>query len=156
MLLPGGRTAHSTFKIPISLTGTCNIKKGTNLAKEIKNKTNLIIWDEAVCMKKEVIESVDTTLRDICECNKPFGGIITVFSGDFRYDDRYLLCLYGFSLYSSLRQTLPVVQRGNRAAIVDASIKRSQLWSKMRVLSLKDNIRCSDIVYANFLIERTW
>jgi len=44
MLLPGGRTAHSKFKIPIDITefSTCTIKRQSNLAKLI-HQTSLII-----------------------------------------------------------------------------------------------------------------
>ena len=48
-LLPGGRTAHSTFKLPLDLarqeTPTCNIMKNTMVAKMMK-KIKLIVWDE--------------------------------------------------------------------------------------------------------------
>lgn len=42
----------------------------------------------------------------------PFGGIVVVFSGDFR-------------------QVLPVVKRANPAAIVAITIKKSKLWRKV-------------------------
>ncbi|OIT40598.1 hypothetical protein A4A49_56272, partial [Nicotiana attenuata] len=45
LLLPGGRTAHSRFVIPLNVTedSTCNIKQGTPLANLII-KAKLIIW----------------------------------------------------------------------------------------------------------------
>ena len=45
LLLPGGRTAHSKFKIPVPIfeDSTCNILQGSQLA-ELLNQTNLIIW----------------------------------------------------------------------------------------------------------------
>ena len=48
-LLPsGGRTAHSRFKIPLNINeySTCDIKKGTQLARLIE-ETCLVVWDEA-------------------------------------------------------------------------------------------------------------
>ena len=47
LLLPGGRTAHSRFAIPIDINevSTCNIGKNTQLADLIR-QTSLIIWDE--------------------------------------------------------------------------------------------------------------
>ena len=47
LLLCGGRTAHSMFKIPLSLDpdSTCPIPKEGRLAGLIQN-TRLIIWDE--------------------------------------------------------------------------------------------------------------
>ena len=47
ILLVGGRTSHSTFKIPIPSRDdtTCSIRRGTHLA-ELLCTTSLIIWDE--------------------------------------------------------------------------------------------------------------
>ena len=44
LLLPGGRTAHSRFKIPYDLEEgvVCDIKRGSMLAELIK-KTSLVI-----------------------------------------------------------------------------------------------------------------
>ena len=46
LLLQGGRTAHSQFKIPLEpdATSTCNISRDSQLAKLIK-ATKLIIWE---------------------------------------------------------------------------------------------------------------
>ncbi|KAK2385880.1 ATP-dependent DNA helicase PIF1 [Trifolium repens] len=48
LLLPGGRTAHSKFKIPVPTleNSTCNIDHSDELAGLLK-QTKLIIWDEA-------------------------------------------------------------------------------------------------------------
>ena len=51
-VLPGGRTAHSIFKIPLILnaTSTCNIKPFKPEAKTNefeKMNSKLIVWDEA-------------------------------------------------------------------------------------------------------------
>ncbi|XP_038687482.1 ATP-dependent DNA helicase pif1-like [Tripterygium wilfordii] len=91
LLLPGGRTTHSRFRIPIEPTeeSTHDIKQGTQLARLIC-KTSLIIWDEAPMASKYCFESLDKTLRDILRntfdnsANKPFGGLTTVLGGDFR------------------------------------------------------------------------
>ena len=47
LLLIGGRTAPSTFKIPIEIHegSTCSIGKNSDLAKLIR-VTDLVIWDE--------------------------------------------------------------------------------------------------------------
>lgn len=52
-LLPGGRTAHSRFKIPLNVDAdsVCNITKQSNLAQLIM-QASLIIWDEAVMMNR--------------------------------------------------------------------------------------------------------
>ena len=71
LLLPGGRTAHSKFKIPVPIfeDSTCNIIHGSQLA-ELLNQTNLIIWDEAPMTHKFCFEALDQTLRDIIKEKK--------------------------------------------------------------------------------------
>ncbi|KAL6626309.1 hypothetical protein ACP70R_030035 [Stipagrostis hirtigluma subsp. patula] len=70
LLLPGGRTAHSRFKIPLDIHdgSFCSIGRGTMLAGLIK-RTSLIIWDEAPMTHRFW---------------KPFGGMPILFGGDFR------------------------------------------------------------------------
>ena len=71
VLLPGGRTAHSRFKIPVSnLHGSsmCRIPRGTALAKLLQ-ETRLIIWDEAPMTHRHCFEALDRTLQDITECS---------------------------------------------------------------------------------------
>jgi len=123
-LLEGGRTAHSRFKIPLQAfsDSTCNISKRSDLA-ELLHYTKLILWDEAVMMKRDIFEAVDRTFRDILDCdNIPFGGIVVCFSGDFR-------------------QTLPVIPRANRAEVISSCLKNSRLWQHIRVLKLTENMR---------------
>ncbi|KAL8587419.1 hypothetical protein ACOMHN_062152 [Nucella lapillus] len=49
-LLPGGRTAHSTVKLPLKInpedTPVCNISKGTGTSAVLK-ECQLIVWDES-------------------------------------------------------------------------------------------------------------
>jgi len=46
LILPGGKTTHSTFYIPLLIKddSTCNIAQGSLRAKLLM-ATNLIIWD---------------------------------------------------------------------------------------------------------------
>jgi hypothetical protein len=84
MLLLGGRTAHSRFKISIEISGcTCNVPRGSQLAGLLK-KVSLIIWDEAPMAHKNNFTAVDQMLRDITGIEAPFGGITFVLGGDFR------------------------------------------------------------------------
>jgi len=71
LLLPGGRTTHSKFKIPVPIfeDSTCNILQGSQLA-ELLNQTNLIIWDEAPMAHTFCFEALDQTLRDIIKEKK--------------------------------------------------------------------------------------
>jgi ATP-dependent DNA helicase PIF1 len=86
LLLPGGRTAHSRFKIPIkvSSSSTCNLSLKSEEAKLIK-ESKLILWDEAPMMHRHAFEALDRSFRDITKVkDKPFGGKKVVFGGDFR------------------------------------------------------------------------
>jgi hypothetical protein len=129
LLLPSGRTAHSRFKIPIDLhdESTCNITQQMKVA-ELVRKTDLIIWDEAPMMHRRTFEVVDRTLRDLMQLDdtqateKIFGGKTVVLGGDFR-------------------QILPVVPKGRREDIVNASLPRSHLWQHVTILRLHVNMR---------------
>ncbi|XP_058774673.1 uncharacterized protein LOC131648953 [Vicia villosa] len=57
LLLPGGRTAHSKFKIPVPTldNSTCNVDKNTEHS-QLFEVTNVIIWDEAPMAHKNCFE----------------------------------------------------------------------------------------------------
>lgn len=141
LLLTGGRTAHSMFKIPIddlSSQSFCNISKKTHRAELLK-RTSLIIWDEAGAQHRHAIEAVDNTCRDICELDCPFGGITVVFGGDFQ-------------------QTLPIVPKGSRADITFACIQSSYFWPSVSILHLRENMRLHtgdgpDHAFAQWLLD---
>ena len=86
LLLPGGRTAHSRFKIPINVNdcSTCNIKLLSDDANLIA-KAKIIVWDEAPMIHRHCIEALSRTLQDIMKKydpqyeNLPFGGEVVVF-----------------------------------------------------------------------------
>ncbi|XP_029148390.1 uncharacterized protein [Arachis hypogaea] len=129
LLLPGGRTAHSRFAIPLNLDefSTCNIRQGSALA-ELLIKTKLIIWDEAPMVNKFCIEALDRTMRDILRfknhnsLDQPFGGKTVVFGGDFR-------------------QILLIIPKGSRQEIVNATINSSYIWNSCKLLTLTKNMR---------------
>ena len=66
LLLSGGRTAHSRFKIPLNINehSTCDIKKDTQLARLIE-ETCLVVWDESPICHRHCFEALDRTFRDI-------------------------------------------------------------------------------------------
>jgi hypothetical protein len=120
----GGRTAHSTFKIPLKLdeNSTCNIFKQSHLRKLIE-RAALVIWDEAPMTHRHAFEAVARPLRDIMSNDRePFGGKVFVLSGDFR-------------------QILPVVKRGTPADTIDACLKSSDLWRHFKQVRLTENMR---------------
>ena len=118
LLLPGGHTAYSHFKIPIPCheQSVCNIKKD-DLTNQLILRASLIIWDEAASHHPYVVESVHHILRDLMNLDGPFGSITTDF-----------------------RQTLPAIQNGIRAQIVPAALTHSYLWAQMRVHQLHHNM----------------
>jgi hypothetical protein len=91
-------------------------------------RTSLIIWDEAPMTHRNFFEALYRSLRDILRFNDPqsgeksFGGKTVVLGGDFR-------------------QKLPVVAKGRREEIVEASINRSLLWKNCTIFTLTKNMR---------------
>ncbi|XP_052171592.1 uncharacterized protein LOC127787570 [Diospyros lotus] len=140
LLLVGGRTTHSTFSIPLDVleNSNCGLSK-QSLQAELFRETKLIIWDEVPMQHRHCVEAVDRTLRDICDSEKPFGGITVVLGGDFR-------------------QILPVIPKGVREQIVNASLRHSVLWKHIHILTLDLNMRLNhegreNANFANFLME---
>ncbi|KAG6695627.1 hypothetical protein I3842_09G107500 [Carya illinoinensis] len=84
-ILPGGRTAHSRFKIPLDTDehSICCVNKQSAIAKLLR-VVMLIIWDEAPMSRKQHIQALDKMLRDINDSELTFGGKVVVFGGDFR------------------------------------------------------------------------
>ena len=66
LLLSGGRTAHSRFRIPLNVTeqSLCGIKPNSDIADLLK-QTKLIIWDEAPMIHKHAFEALDRTMKDV-------------------------------------------------------------------------------------------
>jgi ATP-dependent DNA helicase PIF1 len=126
LLIPGGRTAHSRFAIPINVheTSTCEIPaSATNDLSNLIRRAKLIISDEAPMMHRHCFECVDRTLQDIMgKKNIPFGGKVVVLGGDFR-------------------QILPVIPKGTRQEVVNSTINSSHLWRFCEVLTLTTNMR---------------
>lgn len=95
---------------------------------DVIQKTSLIIWDEAPMTHRRCFEALDRTLRYLlseeepANAIRPFGGKVVVLGGDFR-------------------QILPVIQKGSKTTIIDASITNSILWPHITLLSLKTNMQ---------------
>ena len=65
-------------------------------------------------------ECLDYSLQDVRGNNKLFGGLSILFSGDWK-------------------QILPVVKRGSRAQVIDATLKISYIWEHIQTLELHFN-----------------
>ncbi|KAB0792783.1 hypothetical protein PPYR_00660 [Photinus pyralis] len=136
-LLPKGRTVHKTFGLPVPLfcDSTTSIKNNSKQAEYLKD-VDVFIWDEAPVAPRYALDVIDRTLRDITDCNVPFGGKIMVLGGDFR-------------------QLLPVKVNATRSEIVNLSIKCSPLWQYFRQFSLTENMRAlpNEQEFSKFLLD---
>ncbi|GAU27991.1 hypothetical protein TSUD_373870 [Trifolium subterraneum] len=112
LLIPGRRTAHSRFAIPLNIDeySSCQIGPTDDLSHLIR-RARLIIWDEAPMMHSHCFEAVDRTLNDIMKERRfPFGGKVIVLGGDFR-------------------QILPVIPKGTRHDIVQSRYPKKKEFS---------------------------
>ncbi|XP_027151019.1 uncharacterized protein LOC113751274 [Coffea eugenioides] len=134
-LLPGGRTSHSRFKIPLdfSRNKTCQLSKQSSMAQLII-QCRLFLWDEASMAKRDTIQAFDELLKDLMETSDSFGGKVVVVGGNFR-------------------QTLPVIQGATKDQLIQASLLHSSLWSSMHKIKLKHNMRAVlDPAFSRFLL----
>jgi len=135
-ILPGGRTTHFRFKIPLEVQQSmqCNISKQSSLATLLR-MAKIIVWDEAPMTHRFIIESVDRLFRDLTGSDLPFGGKIFVLGGDFR-------------------QVLPVIVKGSRTDISNAALVNSYLWPFFTKYKLYHNIRATfDQGFSDFLLQ---
>lgn len=125
LLLEGGRTLHSRFKLPLEIhEGTVSSisRRSTSSAARIIRECKCVILDEAPMANRQIFECLDRSLRDICNNEQPFGGKTMILCGDFR-------------------QILPIVKHGSRVQIVNATINRSHLWEQVQQFHLNTNER---------------
>ncbi|PKA51251.1 ATP-dependent DNA helicase PIF1 [Apostasia shenzhenica] len=135
-ILPGGRTAHSRFKISLSINdaSTCNISKQSGTA-ELLRQSKLIIWDEVTMARKYYVEALHKTLQDIMECDMIFGGKTIILGGDFR-------------------QILPIIPGESEDVSINNSIMMSFLWPYLRKMHLTRNMRAiKDPEYSEYVLK---
>ena len=125
-LLDGGRTCHNLFKLPVPITDTsvCQISPTSTHAAFLRS-IKMFIIDEASMLPVHALRAIDVMLRDITNCDCPFGGKIFLLGGDFR-------------------QVLPVVPRSSRTVIVENCIKSSPLWKEFKKYRLTKNMRAEN------------
>ena len=86
----------------------------------------VLIVDEAPMLHRKNLEAMDRTFRDRRSNEDVIGSLPTLMCGDFR------------------KMILPYVVRGvTRANVVDACLKRSELWQNVTIYNLKDNMRAA-------------
>lgn len=117
-LLPSGRTAHSAFRLPIPTNSSsfCGLKSHE---REVLRLCSVIFYDEVSMVSRDVANTLDRACRDVTnEHNKPFGGKVVVFLGDFK-------------------QLLPVAPGLKRSP----TVKSCDWWPQVRVFKLTKNYR---------------
>ena len=78
---------------------------------------------------------LDRSLRNIMSCDIAFEGKVMLFGGD-------------------IRQVLPVVPRGTRAQITDATLLRSYIWESVQRIRLTHNMRAqADTWFVDYLLR---
>jgi ATP-dependent DNA helicase PIF1 len=136
-IMLGRRTAHSRFKIPLTLEegGCCSFTNQSGTTKLLQQAT-LIIWDEASMTKEAKCGSTRQHLTGYNGSVRPtVWWEAVVLGGDFR-------------------QVLLVVRKGSRAQIVGASLRRLYLWESMRHVKLVRNMRAqNDPWFADYLLR---
>jgi ATP-dependent DNA helicase PIF1 len=96
-------------------------------------QSSLIIWDEAPMANRAVLACVDETCRQVMQSPLPFGGKVIVLLGDFR-------------------QTCPVIRKGTKAEVINASISHSPIWPAFAIHRLVTPIRnAEDSAFAAFV-----
>jgi hypothetical protein len=77
------------------------------------------------------LQAVDRLFQDIMGSDRPFGGKIVVFGGDFR-------------------QLLPVVRKGNAADAIAVTLNSARFWQDVQILRLTRNMRIAAARPASF------
>ncbi|KAG7429200.1 ATP-dependent DNA helicase pif1 [Fusarium oxysporum f. sp. raphani] len=115
-----GRTAHSTFGIPVR-ESSCEIVSQLSPHSgraELLRHAALLLWEELPMANKTAVQCADQLLRSIVGRDQPFGGKTFIGIGDFR-------------------QVAPVTPATTAPeAVFNASIRSSHLWPHFRILHL--------------------
>jgi len=124
-LLDGGKTAHFSLKLPLSIqtneNAVCYIKEHSGMA-EVLQKCHIIIRDECTMALKHSLETLNRTLKDLNRNGRLFDGALILLSGDFR-------------------QTLPIIPRSTYADEINACLMSFVLWRNVNTLQLTKNMR---------------
>ncbi|KAL3072096.1 hypothetical protein niasHT_036323 [Heterodera trifolii] len=126
ILLPYGKTAHSTFRLgrEVSLDKLPSIPLESFFARRIR-EAQLIIIDEITMLHNTVIEVINRLCKEMTipqHKDLPFGGKTVIFSGDFK-------------------QSLPVVPHEGLTAQVTACFQTSPLFRQFTTMKLTINQR---------------
>ena len=123
-----GHTTHHRFKLPTAphKDSVCDFEKESDTGKFLPD-ISLGIIDEGPMLNKLGLEALDQSIKDVVPAQrsyKKFGGKVILVSGDFWH-------------------LLPVLEKANRAKIVNHTLKNSvTLWDdKVVTLQLRENLQ---------------
>lgn len=78
----GGETCHRGFGIPLGLLTELDRKPIKPRIREKFQKVKRIIIDEALFLRRDILEYIDYVLREVRDHRKPFGGVQMILVGD--------------------------------------------------------------------------
>ena len=81
-LAVGGQTIHSFFGFPLDVIGPHTHLSISPIQKDILEKVDTIIVDEASMVRSDMVDGMDRCLRIAFNTHMPFGGKQVVFVGD--------------------------------------------------------------------------
>ena len=116
LLLPGGTTLHSRFKVPLNADqdSMLNILAQSPDAELIR-RTTLLVWDEAVMNNKHILHAMDRTLRLLRSDDallSPIFPVVPLITGvptvptECELDLHYILSIAGIDHVPPLMDTL--------------------------------------------------
>ncbi|CAJ0607065.1 unnamed protein product [Cylicocyclus nassatus] len=126
-LLKNGRTAHSTFSLPLKRLTENSVANvdAASLQGRMLRTVDVIIWDEISMQSRFAVECVDRLLRDVAapeNRDQPFGSVVMVFGGDW--------C-----------QFLPVIPGASKMETINETLRASYVWNELEVYVLDENMR---------------
>ncbi|KAL7552468.1 hypothetical protein ACHAWF_015721 [Thalassiosira exigua] len=122
-LLRLATTFHRRFGAPIPCTeNSCSKLKLNSNEAQIIREAAVIVVDEVSMMDYKLLDMLDRFLQELMQKHKFMG-------------DKLILLMHDF------RQTLPVIEGGNRPRVVSSAVMNSELWQHFIPLHLTRNMR---------------
>lgn len=130
LLLPGGRTVHSRFHLPVPTPlDNCHSNiKGQSVAARLLRDATVLVWDEAPTASRAMFEAVDRCLQDLLGNCRLFGGKTILLGGDFRQIPSVLRYIDRDSIRPHTLTALPWWQDPH-------NVKRISLTQNMRAIT---------------------